>query len=325
MEPCVAVTVAVQNYWLAYPGGHSRFLLQSPIPIPDGDLESGRVLVRHDQGPNNNRVTFEVAQRLVKADGLSDCAYAHGILNLAPAGRDCRRGDPLWIDELASDGQGSATVINLRTWERLQVELGDVRWIPKYRKLDHGDEDELLTLCGAPFRQKSIHVRAIVQRLPTSSYGFIGACHSPLEVRDFVEKDLFEYENLNKLPDGKRRVEEIFDRILASLESPPSFSGSFTCSDGSSTQFSSPAPSARLLASQSLANKAAFLATPPLDDDDSQAGEDDPEFEQDVAKLWSKGMTLIKRRRKPISTVSSFARIAPSGIYLRPAGTKEKS
>lgn len=304
MEAGVPITVAVQNYRLAYPGGHSRFLLQSPIPVPNGHHESDRILARHEQGPNNNKVVFELSQRLVKVDGPPDRAYAHGIL----------RGDPVWVDELLSDTADGpywiAVVVNLRTWERLHVELADVRWIPKYRKRDHGDnEDELLTVCGAPFRKRSIRLRAIVQRLARSS----GTLQRALEIRDFVEKDLFEYDNLNKLSDGKTSIEDIFDRILASMESPPMmppfFSSSFTGSDGSLTQFSSPAPpSSTLFAVPSLVNKASALATPPLDDDDSsQAGQDDPEFERDATKLWNKGMTLIRRRRKPIVSVCLFS------------------
>lgn len=95
--------------------------------------------------------------------------------------------------------------------------------------------------------------------------------------REFVEQELFRYQNMSKLPDGKSKTEEVFRRVM-----------------GDMTEMPLPDVSSQLFIPEARAATASALATPPAEDDDSSIGvEDESRFQRDVAALWSKAMANL--------------------------------
>ncbi|KUI73218.1 hypothetical protein VM1G_08820 [Cytospora mali] len=211
------VTVAVEDYRSTCANEREKYLLQSPIS-PDRRPRR-RVLVRQDQGEQRNQVAFKMPEELVKLDSDPKRAYAHGIL-LRPKHR---KGDPIWLMESASKGLSRASVqarthiaaVNLRTWKSILVALEDVCWIPKYRKIDCSEgDDELLTISGTLVKKYDMKTYSlvVVQRLHVRN-GILEAERA--EVTEMIEQDTWKYQNLTALPDGERRIEELFHRCLA--------------------------------------------------------------------------------------------------------------
>lgn len=284
MEPVVAIDV--QTYRLGFPGGQSTFMLQSPVPserVPDG-----KILVRQEQGQNSNQVAFRALEELAKVDGPPQGTYAHGVVRVPRQECDYREGDAVWLfDEEWKLGrrpdQNTIGVVNLRTWKRLGVSLQEIYWVPKYRKLDHSvGEEELLTICGPPIRRASdrrIYVLAIVQRLRVGNHTASATSSNVLqcELREFVVQEIFSYQNMSQLPDGKSKIEGLFRRIMGGMAQMPLSKG---CSLAASQEpFSLPF-------SQAKVGMASALAIPPAEDDGSR-------FKRDVAALWSKAMANL--------------------------------
>ena len=173
----VEITIEVDYYRPVYLDGSSTVLLQSPIS-PERQ-SSNAVLVRQDQGQYKNEVSFKPAAQVNRVSCASHRTYAHGVLIQTDADRGYRKGDRVWLTETAREdrnvsfqGQTSIVAVNLRTWAPITVALEDVCWIPKFRKIDCGeDEEELLTISGPTVRKhdRKIYLLAIVQRLRLSS------------------------------------------------------------------------------------------------------------------------------------------------------------
>lgn len=287
MESELIVTVAVRNSRLILPNGRSRFLLQ--CPVPHAGSHDDKILVRQDQDANNNEVTFRAPGQLVSVDDPPHRTYIHGIFIVSRPDENCQKGDAVWLHD-ANWKPGSKldpdaiAVVNLRTWECLTVGLWEVCWVPKYRKLEHRDgEEELLTISGPPSRHaltRKTYVLAIVQRMrvvndtdPTSD----ALC---LEVMELVEQELFKYQNLSSLPEGTRRIQELFGRLLSGI------------TYNHANLLDNPNPVSR----EPMAGTASLLATPPSEDVDSPVEEDeDPEFERDAQELISEGMANLSR------------------------------
>lgn len=216
------ITIAVEAYRPSYATGQNMIHLQSPISSErrPGD----EILVRQDRGEFKNKITFRKPEELVKLDGGPRTAYADGVLLRPDPTNGHREGDRLWLDESAARRpRAGITAVNLRTWEYMTVALDDVCWVPKYRKLDCGEDDlqELLTISGPTVkRPKRGYVLAVVQRLRHRDGTFEV---EGLEFREIVEQDLWKYQNLTALPDGSKRIEELFRRTLASVR-PDAFS-----------------------------------------------------------------------------------------------------
>lgn len=216
------ITIAVEAYRPSYATGQNMIHLQSPISSErrPGD----EILVRQDRGEFKNKITFRKPEELVKLDGGPRTAYADGVLLRPDPTNGHREGDRLWLDESAARRpRAGITAVNLRTWEYMTVALDDVCWVPKYRKLDCGEDDlqELLTISGPTVkRPKRGYVLAVVQRLRHRDGTFEV---EGLEFREIVEQDLWKYQNLTALPDGPKRIEELFRRTLASVR-PDAFS-----------------------------------------------------------------------------------------------------
>lgn len=299
MEGEAGVTVDIQNYRLILPSGHSTFLFQCPIPQPE--LHDETFLVRQDQDVYNNEVSFKAPGQLVSVDDLPHTTYAHGVMLASRPGEDCRKGDSVWLYD-AHWKPGSeldpttAAVVNLRTWKCLTVGLREVCWVPKFRKLDHGvGEEELLTISGRPVRHtlsKKTYFLAIVQRLRTGDDLGTNRDGPGLEIKEFVEQEIFKYQNLCKLADGAKKIKELFDRALSKRTSSPV----------------NPVGQSRLLPrGQTAGPLASVLATPPSEDDDYLIGEDeDSEFEREAKQLISEGMAKLIRPPMPVVPVHIF-------------------
>ncbi|ROW10125.1 hypothetical protein VMCG_02090 [Cytospora schulzeri] len=296
------ITVAIEDYRPNYPTGQNIFLLQSPIS-PErrpGD----EILVRQDRGEFKNKVTFRKPDELVKLDSAPKTAYADGILLRSDPSERHLEGDQLWLDESVPKRPGSGiTAVNLRTWEYITVALGDVCWIPKYRKLDCGEDyQELLTISGPTVkRPKKGYVLAVVQRLRSRGGNFEV---EGVELREIVEQDLWKYQNLTTLPDGEKRIEELFRRSLASVRPATSFD--LDTDDETATQPSVAGPGTATGSSRAVS------LTPSQSDITEEASlsisidyslpedEDDPIVEQRCLELERKVMAKLARKPEPI-------------------------
>lgn len=290
------VTVDVQSYQLVFPNGRSEFLLQSPLSH-DGP-HGGKLLVRQERGARNNEVSFRDPQQLSRVESPPCSTYVHGIILKPPHEGNSRDGDAVWLsDEHWEPGsqikQHEIRVVNLRTWERLTVSLEDVCWVPKYRKLDRGEgEEELLTVSGPPVRSTSnklTYLLAIVQRLRGDNYTASTSDDGPrLEVKEIVEQEQFKYQNLNKLPDGTKRIKEHFERLLH---------------DHASNQVPTTNP-IRPRLREAISRTVSGLVTPPseyIDCYDDEA--EDSEFERDAEMLTRAGMANLTRAPNPVVPV----------------------
>ncbi|KAH8758876.1 hypothetical protein F5883DRAFT_565150 [Diaporthe sp. PMI_573] len=200
----------------------SRTFLQSPVS-PKRQPGKKR-LVRQDQGKHKNQVSFEPLAQMTKVGSGCYSTYAHGVLIKSSPDQSYRQGDRVWLTETAQVGrnvsvqnQRSIGAVSLRTWERMTLALGDVCWIPKFRKIDCGvHEEELLTISGPPVKKKDrkLYLLAVVQRLRVVNGITIV---ESVELREIVEQGSFKYQNLTLLPDGKWRISELFHRSLASV------------------------------------------------------------------------------------------------------------
>ncbi|KAI3392767.1 hypothetical protein diail_5203 [Diaporthe ilicicola] len=218
----IDITIEVEYYRPAYLGGASTVLLQSPV-APER-LPSDETLIRQDQGQYKNEVSFEPSAHVKKVSCDSHRTYAHGVLTQSHLDRGYRKGDRIWLTEAASEDRDEyikdkrdIAAVNLRTWQPITVALDDVCWIPKFRKIDSGeDEEELLTISGPPVRKhdRKIYLLAIAQRLRLRN-GTTSV--ERVEVREIVEQDSFKYNNLTALPDGKQKTAELFHRSLAAV------------------------------------------------------------------------------------------------------------
>lgn len=112
----------------------------------------------------------------------------------------------------------------------MYVALHNVCWIPKYRTLDCGEGNkELLTISGPTVRSSHRgYMLAVVQKL--RSRGQVTEVESVI-LRVIVEQDLWKYQNLTALPDGERRIKNLFRQSLGSIR-PATFSDDDT--DGKS-------------------------------------------------------------------------------------------
>ncbi|KAJ0123149.1 hypothetical protein J7T55_011613 [Diaporthe amygdali] len=218
----VNITIEVDYYRPVYLDGSSTVLLQSPVS-PERQ-PSNEILVRQDQGQYKNEVTFKPAAQVNRLSSGSGSTYAHGVIIQSHADQGYRKGDRVWLTETACEDKNESIqdqkdiiAVNLRTWEPITVALDDVCWIPKFRKIDCGeDEEELLTISGPPVRKhdRKIYLLAIVQRLRVRN-GITRI--DKVEVREIVEQASFKYQNLTALPDGKRRTNDLFHRSLAAI------------------------------------------------------------------------------------------------------------
>lgn len=312
MESEPIVTIDVQNYRLVLPNGRSKFLLQCPVPHEAS--HDGKILVRQDQGANNNEVSFKPPRQLVRVDDPPLRTYVHGIFLASRPGGNCRKGDAVWLHD-ATRKPGSKQdpeaigVVNLRTWECLTVSLWEICWVPKYRRLEHDDgEEELLTISGRPARHaatKKTYVLAIVQRLRVVDDVDPAGDGPCLEAKEMVEQELFRYQNLNNLPEGTKRIQELFGRMLRAAALTQA------------TQLDT----SKSIALERMVGNASALTTPPsVDDDDSPyEEEDDAEFEREAQELINEGMANLTR---PARLVVPVRTSPPTMSKQVPAQTK---
>lgn len=284
------IIVDVRNYRLVLPNGLSPVLLQSPVSNPDKNKDD-LFLVRQDSGAKNNQVNLQRRPANLAEDvHLQQSTFAHGILVRPSRTGDYQRGDQVWLAEEAEKlrkprhDPKAIDVFNLRTWKRLTVSLDDVCWVPKYRKLERGDGEELLTISGPPVRRpdRKAYILAVVQRLYNQSCD--GNTDAHLEVREMVEQDMFRYDNLQK-QGSLRIVEELFQRRMASMARISTPNNTLSPEAASS-------PS-RPISSQRAASA---LATPPPEDDGSPVPpESDPDSAGMRKMIMDKAMALIRR------------------------------
>ncbi|ROW13873.1 hypothetical protein VPNG_03518 [Cytospora leucostoma] len=218
----VKITVAVEDYRPSYANKQNGVLLQSPIS--PARLPGKKLLVRQEQGERKNEVTMMKPEELTKLDSGPRSTYAHGIIIRSHPRQGYRKGDAIWLRESAPlyhdksiPRRTHIKAYNLRTWEPITVALGDVCWIPKYRKLDCGeDEEDLLTISGPLVKKYDTrtYCLAVVQRL-YSRNGVVEA--KRVELRELVEQDTWKYQNLTALPDGEEKIGDLFHRCLASV------------------------------------------------------------------------------------------------------------
>ncbi|KAK7740672.1 hypothetical protein SLS53_005140 [Cytospora paraplurivora] len=306
----VKITVAVEDYRPSYTNKHDGVLLQSPIS--PSRLPGRKVLVRQDQGERKNEVTLMKPEELIKLDSGPRSTYAHGIIIRSHPKSASRKGDAIWLRESAPlyhdksiPRRTHIKAYNLRTWQPITVALGDVCWIPKYRKLDCGeDEEELLTTSGPLVKKydKRTYCLAVVQRL-YSRNGVVEA--KRVELRELVEQDTWKYQNLTALPDGEIRIGELFRRCLASvapdvlsdvgLGEEDSDQPSIVPLEGGwgsgRTITSTPAPS------DNISEKAPLDASIGYSHVD---GEDDPDMVRRILDLERKVMAKQARKPKPL-------------------------
>lgn len=213
----VEITIEVEYYRPVHADSSSTILLQSPVSL---ERQSGNaILVRQDQGQYKNEVSFKPAAQVHKVSCGSHRTYAHGVLLQSSPDRKYRKGDRVWLMDrnVSVQNQTNVTAVNLRTWTSMTIALGHVCWVPKFRKIDCGeDEEELLTISGPPVRKqdRKMYLLAIVQRLRLSDEM---TTVERVEMREIVEQDSFKYQNLTGLPDGEQRISELFHRSLASV------------------------------------------------------------------------------------------------------------
>lgn len=218
----VEITIEVEYHRPVHVDGYSTTLLQSPVS-PESQ-SANTILVRQDHGQYKNEVGFKPASQLYKVDCGRHWTHAHGVLIQSSPDRSYRKGDRIWLTETADEDRNSSVqdrtnimAVNLRTWTPMTIALGSVCWIPKFRKIDCGeDEEELMTISGPPVKKqdRKMYLLAIVQRLKLSNdTTFV----ERVELREIVEQDSFKYQNLTVLPDGHQRISGLFHRSLAAL------------------------------------------------------------------------------------------------------------
>lgn len=280
----------VRSFRLVLPNGPSSVLLQSPVSKQDKDKDD-LVLIRQDSGAKINQVNLQRrAANTVEDVHSQQITFAHGILVRPSSAGDYQQGDQVWLAEEAADLRKPRhdpkviDVFNLRTWKRLTVFLDDVCWVPKYRKLDRGNGEELLTISGPPVRRpdKKTYILAVVQRLHNQSCD--GATDAHLEVREMVEQDMFRYDNLQK-QGGIKIIMELCQRRMADM-ARISTTNNTLCPEPAS------APSGPM----SSPRTASTLATPPPEDDESSVHQDNDPDSVDMRKMiMDKAMALIRR------------------------------
>lgn len=306
----VEITIEVDYYRPVYLDGSSTVLLQSPVS-PEHQ-PSTAILVRQDQGQYKNEVSFKPAAQVSRVSCGSHSTYAHGVLVQSKPDRGYRKGDRVWLTETAREDKNVSVrdqtiiaAVNLRTGAAIMLALDDVCWIPKFRKIDCGeDEEELLTISGPPVRKqdRKIYLLAIVQRLRLSDNT---TTVERVELREIVEQDSFKYQNLTALPDGKRRTSELFHRSLAAVAPTffePGLQGPTT------TPSSTGMPQVGNGPGQIIS-----LATPPPEEETSEnaspnfnislpltEGEDDPDVRRKMQELQRVVEAKKARKCKPL-------------------------
>lgn len=317
----VEITIEVEYYRPVYLDGSSTVLLQSPVCLVR--QPSNAILVRQDQGQYKNEVGFKPAAQVNRVSCDSHRTYAHGVLTKSQLDLGYRKGDRVWLTETAREdwnvsvrNKTSIAAVNLRTGASLTVALGDVCWVPKFRKIDCGeDEEELLTISGPPVRKhdRKIYLLAIVQCLRRTQDT---TTVERVELREIVEQDSFKYQNLTALPDGKRRTSELFHRSLAAV-APTFFETGFQGPTGAPLSTGMPAAG-------SGPEQTTSLATPPPEEElleDASPnfsnslplteGEDDPGVRMKMQELQRVVEAKKARKCKPLIPAGPVGQSAP--------------
>lgn len=306
------ITVQVHNYRLIFPNGQSQFVLQSPISSK-GRCHHGSLLVRQDQGANNNQVRLEPqSTNLAEDNNAQQSAFAHGIL--LQSNQTNLEGDQVWLAESASKTLASRLdtdtieVFNLRTWKRLTVFLDEVCWIPKYRKRDCGDREQFLTISGPPVRRpnKKWYILAIVQHLHKSNDAAGADAEIHVEARELVEQETFRYDNLTQKPEGKRIIEELVRRSLAIKVRKSTFRESGIGNPiAAVSQGSAPGLSVSVVSKGTVS---AFLTSSPKDGCSSIDEEDDLILDQNVRAIMDKvRANLTSQPQKPVCPTTTLS------------------
>ncbi|KAG8167021.1 hypothetical protein KVR01_002710 [Diaporthe batatas] len=295
----VEITIEVEYYRPVHVDSSSTtLLLQSPVS-PERQLDNG-ILVRQDQGQFKNAVSFKPAAQVHKVSRGYHRTYAHGVLIQSSPDRRYRKGDRVWLTETAHEdrnvsvqNQTSIIAVNLRTWTPMTIALSHVCWVPKFRKIERGeDEEELLTISGPPVRKqdRKLYLLAIVQRLRLSNDS---TAVERVELREIIEQDSFKYQNLTALPDGKRTISELFHRSLAAVA--PAF---FQMGPQSSTTHLSntPMPQVGRAPDQSMS-----LVTPPPEEHLTQEGS--PDFSISLPHIEDEVDPDVKRKIEELQRV----------------------
>lgn len=295
----VEITIGVEYYRPVHVDSSSTtLLLQSPV---SPERQPGdEILVRQDQGQYKNEVSFKPAAEVHKVSRGCHRTYAHGVLIQSSPGRGYRKGDRVWLKETAHEdrlvsvqNQTSIIAVNLRTWTLMKIALDHVCWIPKFRKIDCGeDEEELLTISGPPVRKqdRKIYLLAIVQRL---RLGNDTTAVERVELREIIEQDSFKYQNLTALPDGKRRISELFHRSLAAV-APAFFEVGLQASI--THQSDTPMPHVGRASDQAIS-----LVTPPPEEDLTQ--EASPDFSVSVPHIEDEFDPSVRRKMEELQRV----------------------
>lgn len=295
----VEITIEVEYYRPVHVDSSSTtLLLQSPV---SPERQSGNtILVRQDQGQYKNKVSFKPAAQVHKVSRGHHRTYAHGVLIQSSPDRRYRKGDRVWLTETAHEdrnvsvhNQTSIIAVNLRTWTPMTIALGHVCWIPKFRKIDCGeDEEELLTISGPPVRKqdRKMYLLAIVQRLKLSNNT---TAVERVELREIIEQDSFKYQNLTALPDGKRKISELFHRSLAAVA--PSF---FEMGPQASITHLSNTPMPQV---GRASDQAISLVTPPPEDDLTQ--EAPPDFSISLPNIEAEVDPDVRRKMEELQRV----------------------
>lgn len=180
-------------------------------------------------------------------------------------------------------------------------------WVPKYRRLDCGeDEEELLTVSGPLVRRadRRAYCLAVVQRL-YSRGGVVEA--RGVELRVLAEQDTWGYQDLAALPGGEGRGGELFRRCLASV-APDVLSGAGLGGEGEDQLGISVVPAEEEVGS----GRAVTLTPAPPDDIPEETfwgvsidyphvdGEDDPDMVRRILVLERKVMAKQARKPEPL-------------------------
>lgn len=292
----------VRTYRLVIPNGSSKFVLQVPLTSQEQPRD-GVLLFRQDQGAKTNQITIKRRPTNLEEVHLQKSTLAHGILIRTSQACDYKQGDQVWLAEEASKFQeprqnaSAIGVFSLRTWKRLTVPLKDVCWIPKYRKLDRGDGEELLTISGPPVRRpnKKSYVLAVVQRLDNQAANT--GTDVRVEIRELVEQELFQYDNLSQKQGGTKDIVRLVQRRMLDMASSPTASATLAFREHTSD----------ILEPITRQRAVVTLAAPPLEQGDLVGHEDsDPEVARAEQVIMAKAMALISPRRAiPVCLVAA--------------------
>lgn len=306
----IEITIEVDYYRPVHLDGSSTLILQSPVS-PECQYSNG-ILVRQDQGQYKNEVGFKPASHVNKVSCGYHRTFAHGILIRSNLDGSYRKGDRVWLTETAHEDRNvsarnhtNITAVNLRTWMPITVGVDEVCWIPKFRKIECGqDEEELLTISGPPVRKqdRKIYLLAIVQLLRLSNNN---TTIERVELREIVEQDSFKYQNLTALPDGKRRISHLFHSSLAVVA--PTF---FEIKPRITTMTTS---NSGMLQVGRASDQIISLATPPPEEEHTEGaspdfnislplteGEDDPDVRRKMQELQRVVEAKKARKCKPL-------------------------